>query len=119
LINASTGNHLWSERYDRDFKDIFAVQDEVVHSIVAVLPGRIADAGGHSARRRPTKNLTAYEYFLRALAFINSWDQTVEPRAREMLEKAIALDSQFAAAYSGLASWYMGDWWIDRSTPAL
>jgi len=119
LINASTGNHLWSERYDRDIKDIFAVQDEVVHSIVAVLPGRIADAGGHSARRRRTENLTAYEYFLRALAFLNSWDKTVEPRAREMLEKAIALDPQFAAAYSGLASWYMGDWWINLSTPAL
>ena len=119
LINASTGNHLWSERYDRDIKDTFAVQDEVVHSIVAILPGRIADAGGHSARRKRTENLTAYEYFLRALAFLNSCDKTVEPRAREMLEKAIELDPQFAAAYSGLASWYMGDWWINLSAPAL
>ena len=52
LIDAITGNHLWAERYDRDLKDIFSVQDDVVRSIVATIPGRIEEAGSRSARRK-------------------------------------------------------------------
>ena len=119
LVDAVSASDLWSERYDRDLADIFALQDEVVQAIVAILPGRIADSGGHSARRKRTENLTAYDYFLRGLGFMHTFDKTVEPNSREVFEQAIVLDPQFAAAYSGLASWHMGAWWNDLSAPAL
>ena len=119
LSDAGSGSKLWADHYDRESKEIFAIQDEVVHSIVATLPGRIADAGVHSARRQRPENLTAYDCYLRGLAHMHTLDTTVEPRAREMLDKAIALDPQFAAAHACLAAFYMRGWWNDLSAPAL
>jgi adenylate cyclase len=76
LIEASTGHHLWAERYDRELKDIFVVQDEIVESIIAALGG----AGGKldalaraQAVRKETKNLEAYDCFLRAREYLNRY----------------------------------------------
>jgi adenylate cyclase len=66
LIDAMTGNHLWGERYDRALKDVFAVQDEVVHTIVGTLEGRLATRIAEQARGRPTQSLAAYECVLQA-----------------------------------------------------
>jgi len=119
LSDARSSSKLWADHYDRESKEIFAIQDEVVRSIVTTLPGRIADAGVHSARRKRPENLTAYEYYLRGLAYMHALDATAEPSAREMLDNAIALDPQFAPAYACLAALYMRDWWNDLSAPAL
>ena len=118
LIDAITGNHLWAERYDRDLKDIFSVQDEVVRSIVAILPGRIEEAGSRSARRKRPENLAAYDYFLRGAEYHLAFDSAHNAPAREMFEKAIALDPDLAPAYAWLATQHMRDWMLDQSTEA-
>ena len=119
LIQVGTGNHLWAEHYDRKLKDIFVVQDDVVRSVVAALPGRIAEAGRQSVRRKRSDNLTAYDFLLRGLGYHNTFDRTDNPKAREMLEKAIALDPDFAPAYAWLAANYTRDWDFDLSVPSL
>jgi len=64
LIDGGTGNHVWAEGYDRELDDIFAVQDEVTQSIVAVLPGRVQGDVVERASRKPTQNMKAYELML-------------------------------------------------------
>ena len=61
LLDATSGYHLWAERYDRELEDIFDVQDEIVRAIVSALPGRLEDAGRDLVGRKPTANITAYD----------------------------------------------------------
>jgi TolB-like protein/class 3 adenylate cyclase len=118
LIDAITGNHLWAERYDRDLKNIFSVQDEVVRTIVAILPGRIEEASSRSARRKRPENLAAYDYFLRGAEYHLMFDTAHNAVAREMFEKAITLDPDLAPAYAWLATQHMRDWMLDQSVEA-
>src|SRR5262249_37820612 len=67
LIDASTGEHLWSERFDRPFKDIFALQDEIVQKIVTTLKLQLTTQEQGYLARKHTDNLEAYDYFLRAI----------------------------------------------------
>jgi adenylate cyclase len=67
LIEGATANHLWAERYDRELADIFAVQDEVVRTVVATVAGRVEAAGAGSAKRKPPESLVAYDHLLRGL----------------------------------------------------
>ena len=107
LIDATTGYHLWADRYDRDLKDIFAVQDEVTQQIVAAL--KVQLTGGEQGRwgRTPTNNLEAYDCFLRGLEYHAQRTQEANARARQMFERAIALDPQFAVAYAFLGRTYL------------
>ncbi len=70
LIEAATGNHLWAERYDRENEDVFAIQDEVTETVVATLAGRLGKLGVDHAKRKPTQNLTAFDYVLHARQLI-------------------------------------------------
>lgn len=104
LVEAESGNHLWAERYDRELEDIFAVQDEVVREIAAAVPGRLDAIAAQRARRRPVKNLTAYDYVLRG-----EWHFNQEYAARDavpLFEKAIEIDPQCARAYIWLADFH-------------
>jgi adenylate cyclase len=92
LIEAETGNNLWAERYDRSIADVFAVQDEVVRTIVASLPGQIAVAGARSARRKRPDGMSVYDYLLRGIEYKQTFDRSEEPKVREMFERAIAAD---------------------------
>src|SRR5262249_60480217 len=65
LIDATTRAHLWAERYDRDAQDVFAVQEEIARTIATTLEGRVAASGIERAKRKPTGDLVAYDYFLR------------------------------------------------------
>jgi len=118
LVDALTGNHVWAERYDRDLKDIFSVQDEVVRSIVAILADRIEEAGSQSARRKRPENLAAYDYFLRGTEYHLMFDSAHNAAAREMFEKAIALDADLGPAYAWLATQQMRDWMLSQSAEA-
>jgi tetratricopeptide (TPR) repeat protein len=104
LVEAKTGNHLWAERYDRDLEDIFAVQDELVQEIVAVVPGQLEVVAAQRARRRPVENLTAYDYVLRGEWLLNQDFGSRE--ALELFEKAIEIDPQCARAYTQLAAFH-------------
>jgi serine/threonine-protein kinase len=101
LIAVADGFHLWSERYDRELTDIFAIQDEITHAIAAALRIRLAPT---ARPRGATPNLRAYEAFLKARH--DCFKATLESfgRAKESLDQAIALDPNFAPAYclSGL-----------------
>jgi len=102
LIDAMAGAHLWAERYDRQLEDIFEVQDDVVRAIVAVLPGRIAEAGAESSRRKPTGSLTAFDHLLRGNHVLARRGDSIR-KAIEHYKAAIAIDPDFAAAYAGIA----------------
>jgi TolB-like protein len=100
LVDASTGNHLWAERYDRTFDDIFQMQDEVVHKIAARLEGRLATNIAELARRKPTNSMTAYDCVLQARQHLGTFDwAAAEPLAR----RAVALDPNYAQAHAWLS----------------
>lgn len=103
LLEAASGYSLWTERYDRELEDIFALQDEIVRAIVAALPGRLEDAGREVARRKPTPSITAYDLVLLGN---ERWRQlTVKgmAEAREYFRNAVALDPQYARAHANIA----------------
>lgn len=110
LIEAASGNHLWAERYDREIEDIFAIQDEVTETVVATLAGRLGDLGVDYAKRKPTHSLTAFDYVLHARQLIYRYERESILEARELLEKAIALDPEYATAHSWLSEAYWAEW---------
>ena len=102
LVSASTGFNLWSDKYDREMTDVFAVQDTITRAIVAALRVQLGDADRDAIQSRPAKNVQAYENYLRGL---HAWRQ----RGRSLVDavryfsEAIAADSTYAPAYAGLA----------------
>ncbi len=101
LIDATTGHHLWAERYDRDYKDIFALQNEVIGKIVSALAVKLTDTEEAQLARRPTNSLEAYDIYLRAEQAAYSYDLEELAKALPLYQRAIALDPKFAAAYAG------------------
>lgn len=103
LINTTSGFHLWSERYDRDLTDIFAVQDEIAGRVVEALKAHFLGAKVATATQGTT-NVEAYNQFLRGNYFIDDSSEENLAKARSAYESAIALDPNFARAYAGLAT---------------
>ena len=99
LIEVESGYHLWSERYDRELNDVFEIQDDIAHAIGEALDVRLAG----DAVRAPTQDMRAYDYYLRGRQHFNRMRRTEMPRAREMFERAIEVDPEYALAYAGLA----------------
>ena len=104
LINAADGYHLWSERYDAEMADVFAVQDEIATAIAAALKLKLsAELAGN---RRHTPSLPAFEALLKGRHFqFDGTPQGME-RSKEYFENAIALDPQYALAHAALASYF-------------
>jgi TolB-like protein/Tfp pilus assembly protein PilF len=120
LIETATGSHVWAERYDRGLEEIFAVQDEVVKTIVGTLAGRVQAAGVERARRKPPTSLAAYDCVLRAHAL--PWgDPESDAEARRLYEKAVELDPEYGLAHALLALMMYAEWGADtgRSDAAL
>ena len=105
LIDASSANHLWSERYDRELKDIFAVQDELVRAICGVIPGQLDRFAVEALRRKPPDNLTAYDCELRGRWAMAHWSEGLSV-ALEWFEKAAKADPNYAMAHAGMALVY-------------
>ena len=103
LIDAATGYHLWAERYDRDYTNVFAVQDEVIGRIVSALKVKLTSAEQTQLARLPTENLKAYDNYLRAEQHYYSGDPSRLRKSLIAYEEAIALDPEFAGAYAGYA----------------
>ena len=107
LIDATTGNHVWAERYDRPLEDIFVVQDEVRQKIAGTLAtptgGVLTEAERESARRKPPENLQAYDNYLLGIEHKHRFTKEDNQKAHQLLTKAIELDPGFARAYVGLA----------------
>ncbi|MSR12978.1 MAG: adenylate/guanylate cyclase domain-containing protein [Gammaproteobacteria bacterium] len=107
LIDATTNYHLWSERYDRELEDIFAVQDEVTRKIVAALEVKLTKSEQARIANVPTNNLEAYDSFLRGLERHTQRTREANTQARQMFERAVELDPQFAGAYAMLGRTYL------------
>jgi TolB-like protein/class 3 adenylate cyclase len=110
LIDAITGHHLWAERYDRDLKNIFALQDEIRQKIVMTLRVEVTEAELERIKRIPTENLTAYESALRGVKYLRGYRKSTNVQARQMFERAIELDPGYAAPYVGLGWTYLAEW---------
>src|SRR5262249_41269735 len=104
LINASTGAHLWAERFDGGLKDIFDLQDQVTAGVVGEIAPKLERAEIERAKRKPTDSLDAYNYFLRGMASVHQWKREANDEALRAFYKAVELDPDFAAAY-GMAAW--------------
>ncbi|MFC1579420.1 adenylate/guanylate cyclase domain-containing protein [Thermodesulfobacteriota bacterium] len=107
LIDTETGGHLWAERYDRDLDDIFALQDEVAQKIVKKLAVKLAEEEEELLARKYTNDTMAYDLYLRGLESLLLMSEEENLQARQMFEKAVDRDSDFAAAYAymGLTHW--------------
>ncbi len=110
LVDASTGAHIWAQRYDRNLEDIFAVQDEVTETVVGTLAGRLETVGAERARKKPTSSLTAFDYLLQARDLVYRYNREDNAKARALLEQAITLDPDYAEAYACLSGTYWADW---------
>jgi adenylate cyclase len=126
LIDATTGNHLWAERYDRDLQDIFAVQDEITRTIAATAAGRVESVGTALAKRKSTTHLSAYDLVLRAHETLDrAYSDTDFLRqgalrsARELLERAVQIDPDYARVRIELARSYMFEWLYAGNTKDL
>ncbi|MBW8724500.1 MAG: hypothetical protein JF625_05000 [Inquilinus limosus] len=106
LIDGATGDHLWSERYDRNFDDIFALQDDISRSVVAALRVTLLPEELRPVENRPTTSADAYECYLqgRSGLFTGFGDKHVLAATREMFLQAIAIDPGYARAYAGVAA---------------
>jgi TolB-like protein len=112
LIDAGNGYQVWSQTYDRDLKDIFAIQDEIAKSIASELQVKIADVPGPTAPNQGTKNIQAYDAYLRGLALWQKRGESNLWAAVKQFEQSEHADPQFAQAYAGLALTYViiPDW---------
>lgn len=112
LIDTQTGKHIWSERYDRELDDIFAVQDEVTRSIVATIAAQLGKTVSENAARKATTSIKSYEYFLQANREYYRFNPDDNVAAAQLYQKAIERDPQFSRAYAGLANTYTTDYFV-------
>jgi TolB-like protein len=119
LIDATTGAHLWAERFESTLDDIFELQDQITASVVGAIAPQLELAEIERAKRKPTENLDAYDYYLRGLAKFHTATRAGLDEALPLFYRAIERDPDFAAAY-GMAAWCfywrkMNRWLTDRT----
>jgi len=121
LTEASGGSHLWSQTYERELTDLFAVQDEIAKAVVTAMKVKLVPRPGPapSIIKRSTPNVEAYNLYLKGRYFW-SFRPDRKPEARKYFEQALQLDPEFAAAHAGLADWYatFGSWEDGRMAPS-
>ena len=104
LIDATTGSHIWADRFDGTLDDIFDMQDRVATSVVGAIARKLEKAEIERSKRKPTENLNAYDLFLRGTASFYQRTTKSNSQALGLFYKAIQLDPNFASAY-GMAAW--------------
>jgi TolB-like protein len=118
LIDATTGVHLWAERFEGTLDDLFALQDQVAASVVGAIAPQLERAEIERAMRKPTESLDAYDYYLRGMAHFHHGTRQALDEALPLFHKAIQLDASFASAYAMAASCHywrkMNNWMDDR-----
>ena len=121
LVDASTGNQVWTQRYDRQLHDIFALQDEIVQSLVATLHLQLTVLQRGWFLPQRTKNLEAYDYFLRGFESILNPTPGSLAKGRKMFQKSVELDPGYANAYGALAFSYLESyiWQLDKDPGVL
>jgi len=115
LIDATTGNHIWAERYDRELKDIFALQDDITKKIITAMQVKLTEGDQARAAAKGTNNLQAYLKCLQANEYFNQSNIESNALAKQLAEEAIALDPEYAWAYYVRAKTYMMEVWLDTT----
>ncbi len=122
LVDATTGAHLWAERFEGALEYIFDLQDQVTVSVVGAIAPKLEQAEIERSKRKPTDSLDAYDYYLRGIACVHRWSREGSTEALRLFNKAIELDSDFAAAYGMAARCYsqrkVSGWMTDRPKEA-
>jgi serine/threonine protein kinase/Tfp pilus assembly protein PilF len=103
LVNVADGYQLWSERYDRQLEDVFAIQDEIAENIVKALRVVLSEDEKRAIEKAPTENVQAYDCYLRGRQYFHQYRKRTIDYARKMFERAIEIDPNFAMAYAGAA----------------
>jgi serine/threonine protein kinase/Flp pilus assembly protein TadD len=103
LIRAQTGHSIWAERYDRELKDVFEVQDEIARSISQALRIKLSPQEEKAIARKQTENPQAYDYYLKGRQFFHQFRRRGFDYARQMFARAIVIDPHYARAYAGVA----------------
>jgi adenylate cyclase len=120
LVDAGTGNQVWTQRYDRQLHDIFALQDEIVQSLAATLHLQLTVLQRGWFLPQRTKNLEAYDYFLRGFESLLSPTPDGLAKGRKMFERSVELDPGYADAYGALAvSYFLGSIWQFDKDPGV
>jgi TolB-like protein len=119
LVDAETGGHLWAERYEGALDDVFELQDRITESVVGAIAQELERAEIERAKRKPTENYDAYDYFLRGMASFHAGGPEGVDHAVSCFRKAVALDPDYASAY-GMAAWCLfwrrlNGWSADRA----
>ena len=103
LIDGKDGGHVWADRYDRDLTDIFAIQDDITHTIVDQLKVKLLPEEKKVVGQAPTENVEAYTFYLRGRQFLHRHSKSHYLLAKRMFARAIELDPLYARAYAGTA----------------
>ncbi len=103
LVNVADGYQLWSDRYDRELEDIFAIQDEISAAIVKALRVILSEGEKEALGKARTENVEAYDYYLRGRQYFHQLRRKSLEYARQMFNKAIEIDPEYARAYAGVA----------------
>ncbi|MGC2082104.1 MAG: adenylate/guanylate cyclase domain-containing protein [Bradyrhizobium sp.] len=115
LIDASTGAHLWADRFDGNLEDVFELQDEITTNVIAAISPKLEQAEIERTRHKPTEKLAAYDYFLRGMAEIYQGTREANARAMENFARAIETDPNYATAH-GMAAycyvWRKANGWV-------
>ena len=102
LVNVADGYHLWSERYDREMEDVFAIQDDISQAIVKALKVILSEGEKKQIEKARVENVAAYDYYLRGRQYYQIHRKSLE-YARQMFNRAIETDPDYARAYAGVA----------------
>jgi TolB-like protein len=104
LIDATTGAHIWADRFDGALEDIFDLQDQVTANVVGAMSPKMEQAEIQRAKRKPTESLDAYDYYLHGMGVVHVWTRDANNEALRLFYKAFEIDPDFASAY-GMAAW--------------
>jgi len=115
LIDAITGHHLWAERYERELKDIFALQDEITMKIITALQVKLTEAEQARLLAKGTDNLEAYLKLLQGREHVYRCNKENNALARDMFQEAIALDPVYPKPYAFLGTTHLMDIWLGSS----
>ena len=119
LIDATTGAHIWADKFDSDLEEIFDLQDRLTSSVIGAMSPQLERAEIERARRKPTESLQAYDYYMRSKFSIYQWTREGSDEALRMTRLAISLDPAFAVAYASGANIFgqkKGFGWIEDAT---